>query len=726
MPSQYVYSSLITTDTSNPYIYKDENNVIYTALNVTVDNETFIDLFMSINDGDDWYKDAVPIKNFNLYNPKFFIKNDVYYIFAYGKEYDKDAIYYIRKFTNIQDKQGNNIDDIWETDWNKVIFDSRHHCRITDITTDEIGYFVFIAYDKETDNGVYESRLAVFSLTEFSIKMDVSVNKNNLINQHNGKLTIMDDSIISVAWEMQMEDVYASKTYQIAYRQYDIVSKEWSNVVIVSNDKLNNNYHQSMTIDSDNNIFITWLNTKPDTIEYYKTNKIYLATIVNCEVSNIEEISQLAKNNEYPIVTVDEYDSLYIVYTTNDYIQYLTRKINSTEWIEITNLRQSNYQSMTAFCYNQNLYTIANKDDTAYLVRIDIDLAENFQPVDDFQIIDIDNKEISFIWTSARNAEDIKLQILLEEKDWNWVKPNTTAEVNPSTNNVNVVNLTPNRLYAFKLVYKTNDNKLHTLFFPKRLITENDIIHNYNFSWNIPVNTVEQKLYIAQELWKDIADIKNDADEYTLKYDSQATAFRLNIAGGKASGYSNIASPLTIDLLNDDYLLQWIPFLNVSKIELEQSIDGLHFFKANILPLKKTECKCIIKNTNKVTYWYRLKYISNNKVKYSNIVTLTNNLRVTHIGYNSVDIQWTTNTEEEIVKFQYTIDDGTTWKSVVNSIKNSQSIIRKLKHFTDYKLRLYYPNRFTGKYSNVISFKTLKYPVENFRLNTHPNVNILG
>jgi len=721
--SQYVYSTLINADSFNPHIYKDENNFIYVTTNTTVQNTDFIDLFISSDDGDTWYKDVkLPINDFALYHPKFFIKNDIYYIFAYGKESDKDAIYFIRKFTNMQDKQGNNIDDIWEDSFQKVIFDSRKHCRLTDITTDELGYYAYIAYDKETDNNKYEARFAVYSLTDFSIKMDVSVNENNQINQHHGKITTINDDVIGYSWEIQQQDVYSSTTYQIAYRQYDMITREWNTTIILSTDKSTNHYHQSITSTSDNTVYVTWLNTKPDTIEYYKTNKIFVATIVNADVSNIEEITSTAKANEYPFITHDEYDSLYITYATDNQIQYLTKKINSTKWIAITNLQEIDYKLLTTFCYNNNLYTIAHKDNDIHFVRIDTDLAEDFRSVDDFQIYDINSKEISFTWSKARNAEDIKLQILEEEKNWNWLTPNTTDSITPTTNNVNIVNLTPNLLTAFKIIYKTSDNKYHTMFFDKRLISDYDATHNYNLSWSVQPNTVEQKLYYATELWRDIKDIPISTSEYILKYNnSTTTAFRLNIIGGKSHGYSNIASPLNIALETNAYILTWIPFKNVTKIDVEQSIDGINFYTANINPVKSIADKAIIPNTNQVTYFYRLNY---NTDKYSNIVTQTNNLKTTKINYNSVNLQWTTVEEDEITKFQYSLDEGNNWHTIVSPIKNSQSLIRNLKHNTNYWIRLYFPNRFTGKYSNIVKFTTQKHPVEDFKLHIHPNVNI--
>ena len=716
---QYTYSSLITQNAVNPYLYKDENDIVYAVMNMQKDDEQWIDLFISADDGETWYTDnKLPIsEDFPLYNPKIFVKNDIYYLFAYGSStFGSDDIYLIRKFTNVTDKQGKQIEDFWEESWNRVIFDNHKHCRITDVTVDSVGYFAFISYDKECDSGVYESRFAVYSLTEYAVKMDIAVHTNTKINQHNGKLVLIDDDTIGISWEMQTQDIYDGKTYQIAYRQYNLLSKEWTDLLVVSSDKKNNNYHQSLTVNSDRTVFITWLNTQTtsedNNIQYFKTNTIQMAVVVNGELSSIENITTEAKPNEYPYIVCDEYDSLYIMYNTNNYIQYITKKLNTDKWVSVTNIKESDWRLLIGFCYDNNLYTIAQHNDDTNFIRIDTDMAEGFQPVRDFQIYDVNNKEIKFAWTAARNAEDIKLQMLVETSKWNWKKPQTTHEVDASTNEVYVVGLKQYVLYAFKLVYKTADNKTHNVIYPKRLIDEKPVKDNYRFIWNVPSGAVEQKLFIAEELWLDTQDIPNGADNFTIKYSGEATSFRLNIKGGKAEGFSNEASPLLIDWEDNKYILSWIPFKHVEKIQMEQSIDGINYYNAPTKPIKAEDDKCIIENTNQITYFYRMKYHADGRDNYSNTVTLTNNLKALNIRHDSVDLQWTTNDNSEVIKFQYTQDDGENWFTITNSIANSQSTLRKLKYDDSYWIRLYYPNRFTGRYSNILKIRTAKHPIE--------------
>lgn len=718
---QYTYSSLITQNATNPYLYRDEYDIVYAVMDMKKDDEQWIDLFISADDGETWYTDSkLPIaEEFPLHNPKMFVKNDIYYLFAYGSSsFGSDDIYLIRKFVNVTDKQGNQIDDFWEQSWSRIIFDNHKHCRITDVTTDSVGYFAFISYDKECDSGVYESRLAIYSLTEYAIKMDVPINSNTKINQHNGRLIMINDNTIGVTWEMQIKDVYDGKTYQIAYRQYNLLSKEWTDLLVVSNDKKNNNYHQSITVNSAKTVFITWLNTQTtnenNNVQYFKTNTIQLGTVVDGELASVENITNEAKPNEYPYIVCDEYDNLYVMYNTNNYIQYITKKLNTDNWVSVTNIKESEWRLLVGYCFNNNLYTIAQNNDNTNFIRIDTDMAEVFQPVKDFQIYDINNKEIKFAWTAARNAEDIKLQMLAETQNWNWIKPNTTHEVDANTNEVYIVGLKPNILYALKLIYTTPDKKLHTIIYPKRLIDETSIKDNYHFTWDIPSNAIKQELFIAEELWIDTYDIPNGADNYTIKYSGDTTSFRLNIRGGKAEGYSNEASPLMIDYKDNQYILSWIPFKNVEKVQMEQSIDGINYYPALTTPIKAEDNQCVINHTNKITYFYRMKYVSNGKEKLSNVVTLTNNLQALNIYYNAVDLQWTTTDESEIVKFQFTQDEGENWFTVTNSITNSQSTLRKLNYDDDYWIRLYFPMRFTGKYSNIIKIRTQKHPIEKF------------
>lgn len=730
--SKYVYSSLITENGYFPYVYKDENNKIYSIMVMNDGKDTWLNLYTSENEGDSWEQDTdLPLnEDCTMYSPRLFVKDDVIYVFAHGKSGAKNAIYFIRKFLNLKDDGNNPIDPFWEEEWTKLIFDSSKHCRITDLRVDDSGYYAYIIYDKETDKQTYETRLNVFSLTDYEIKMDVSVNENTKINQHNGKATLLNNKIIGISWEMQTVSVYDSKTYQIAYRQFDIVNQEWSNTIILSEDEKHNNYHQSITHDSANNVYVAWLNTQETntdgSLSYFKTSKIQYATVTNAEKSSYETISTDAKENEYPYLVCDENDSLYIVFASQNYVQYFTKKINTDEWVEIKNVHQNDWKLLVGFCYDNNLYTIIRKDNEIYMVRIDTLLAEDFQPVRDFQIADVNNKEISFVWTAVRNAEDIKLEELVADTaKWNWFKPNTTAGVTADTNTVYCVGLNANKLYAFKLLYKvTTDKKTHTIYYPKRLITQHDADENYQFKWEVPANTTSQELYIAEELWQETMDIANDASECVLPFDNQATSFRLNITGGMAEGYSNEVSPLTIDLDNQDYILSWSPFKNADSVKVQQSIDMMNYYPAKNENIPPQSSSYRIDKVNDVTYSYRLIYHTD-KDNYSNVVTLTNNLKVLTTDYDKVIVQWTAMENEEKTLFQLTTDEGNRWETFNYLIDDNIAKINQLKYNTDYWLRLYFPNRFSGKYSNIVKFTTEKYPIKKFDILEANDINAI-
>lgn len=721
--SKYVYSSYVTENGFFPYVCKDENDKIYTVMVMNDGTDTWLDIYTSENEGDSWERDeSFPAnqETGELYSPKMFVKDDIVYVFAHGKVKSKNAIYLIRKFLNLRDEGGNPIDPFWEDEWTKLIYDSSKHCRITDLAVDKQGYYAYILYDKETSRHTYETRLNIFSLVDNEIKLDVSVNENPSIAQHNGKLAILDNKNVAVSWEMQTVSVYDSKTYQIAYRQFDMVSQEWTDTVILSEDSKHNNYHQSITKDSANNVYVAWLNTQETnedgSVTYFKTNKIQCATVTNGEKSSYQTISEEAQENEYPYLVCDENDSLYILFNSKNYVQYFTKKINTEDWVEIKNISQNNWKLLVGFCYDNNLYTVVRKDNLIYMVRIDTALAEDFQPVSDFQIIDVDNKQISFSWTAVRNAEDIKLEELLADTSkWNWFKPNTTAGITLDTNKVYCVGLKANKLYAFKLTYKDAKNKNHTIFYPKRLITQHDADENYTFSWKVPSEATTQELYAAEELWQEVADIANDAYYYTLPFDNEATSFRLNITGGMAEGYSNEVSPLTIDLDGEDYLLSWSPFKDADFVEVQQSIDMMNYYPAKNENINPQASSYRIDNVNNVTYSYRLLYHTQN-YNYSNIVSLTNNLKILDISYDQIAVQWTSTEQDEKTLFQWSTDEGNTWNTNSYMIENSMARVNQLEANTNYWLRLYFPNRFTGKYSNIIKFTTTKYPIKDFEV----------
>ena len=113
-------------------------------------------------------------------------------------------------------------------------------------------------------------------------------------------------------------------------------------------------------------------------------------------------------------------------------------------------------------------------------------------------------------------------------------------------------------------------------------------------------------------------------------------------------------------------------------------------------------------------------YVKDNSMNYSNIVSLTNNLKAVTVGYNSATIHWTTVDPKEPVKFQVSTDGGSTWFIKVYNIdkKQSTATLRNLDFDTEYQIKLLFPERYTGKNSNILTFKTEKHPIEKITLSS--------
>ena len=732
--SQYVFSNLITVQGQNPDIYIDDYGTLYSAFAYQSDDIGWIDLYYSTYAGVTWERDnELPTnEKLQLNNPKVVVSNDIYYILATGTPIDvstgKKAIYIIRKYTNLNDNGETTSEDFWDDNYTKLIYNSKYNCRLRDVKLDAYGFYIFITYDREITSGNYEARFAVYGISDFKLKMDVSLNDETDVNQHNARLCIIDSETVGFTWEIQHKTKYDGMTYQIAYRQYSLTSEEFTDMILVSDDEVHNNYHQSICADSTGIVYVAWLNTKEHMVnnitpQYYDTNNIVVATISTGKVSSRSTITTEAKENEYPYILTDTSDNLYILYTKQTSVEYLTKKVDSNEWVNITNLEDSDWKLLIGISNDDNLYTITRKDNQFnYMTRIDTNLAEVFKPVDDFQIYDVDEQQIGFAWTMARNAEKIVLQERIDDyKAWNYVKANTTTTITPTADATYIVGLKANTRYCVKLTYDTSDGKSHVQYFPTHIVTQNESDNNMMFMWTVHPSTIKQTLYVGEELWVDALDVPTTTNNIAYTYNDKASCYRLNITGGVADGYSNEASPLTISLKdNKDYVLSWTEFKNATYIELQQSIDGKVYYRATKQNLKVTDTTCTLTNINNVTYQYRLMYVKDNSMNYSNIVSLTNNLKAVTVGYNSATIHWTTVDPKEPVKFQVSTDGGSTWFIKVYNIdkKQSTATLRNLDFDTEYQIKLLFPERYTGKNSNILTFKTEKHPIEKITLSS--------
>ena len=722
--SNYIFTNLITINGTTPNLFVDEYNTLYATFANNYNDENFITLYSSPDNGVTWTEEDVPVsEKYTFDNPKVIFSNDIYYIFANAKPSHSTTsrIVLVRKFTNITDDDGNvTAEDFWEDDYTDLIQDvtGNHSSRITDCKISVTGAYIYITYDRELDSGTYSARFAVYSTVDSEIKLDIPIAEDDSINNHNAKLIEVDSETIGFAYETEYVSAYGGKTYQIAYTQYSLPAQEFTDTIQVSNDLTHNNYHQSITIDSGDTIYITWLNTQnvnyKGNITYYATNTIQFATISNGVVDKVDVITSEAKENEYPYIICDTSDNLFILYNKENKVQYLRQKYD--EWVEIDELADNTWKMLTGVYFYDNLYTIVQQEDEGnYLVRIDTNLAEVSEPVRDLQIYDINNEQIGLAWTTPRNANSIEIQQKIAKIElWDYNLANTTTNITKATHSVQVVGLEDKTYYAFKLVYTTSDNKVHTQYFPEQYV-DHSTNENFQFNWTINANTIKQELYVAKEKWQTVENVSVNTNNTILDLNSNGNCYRLYIKGGAGEGYSNIVSPLTIKLKDDNYVLSWTPFRNASKVELQQSIDNDVYYKAVDKNISTTDSTFTITNLNHVVYHYRIAYTVNGKISYTNVVTLTNNLQLLRTDYNSANVTWITVDKTEAVDLQISTDDGKSWSNKTFKKDNSTNItkISKLQYATKYKIRLYFSDRYTGQYSNAISFETTKHPIEN-------------
>lgn len=704
--SKYVYQNLITLNGSRPYLYKDSDDILYTVMSMKNDDSTeWLDLYYSIDDGETWTLDEnLPINTYPLYDAKIIVIDTTWYVFAHGMDSNAiDTIYFIKKTVDTS-STSDTITMVWDETWTKLFSDTTFNNRVTDICTDDNGSFIHLLFDQLNSNNKYAVHYAMLSTADYALKYNVVINSKPSVNQHNGKIMLLTGNTLAMSWE---EENYNGLS-QIFYTQYDYINQEWNQFLQLTSDDIHNNYHQTMTRDSNNVVYLTWLNTK----DSYATDNINVTSIVDMEQKEVTTISNNAKNNQYPYITCDEYDCLYVLYNlASESIQYLKKAYSSSTWTSVTELSNNNWQMLYGYCVNSNLYTIVRQDNEIYFVRIDTDLAEVFAPISDLQIASITNSSVSFAWTPVRNAEKIYLQEL-EEDSWQPVALITPLSV--TDNSAVGIDLPAGKL-KFRVEFTRTDKTKGVLYLNGTL--DNDKKQNINLSWQPPNNIVSQTLEYSIETWNDLCVIPNKNYFFSCDFDGRITKFRFRVVGGVAEGVSNEVRPLTISLDGQDLVLEWTKLKDSTYLEVQQSIDGDDWYTATTKePISKDSEKATITNLNEVTYRYRLAYLVNSVEQYSNWVSLTNNLKCTASDYKSATLQWTSIDGAENYKFQYSIDGGVNWTTSVNPITNCSTVISKLNYDTDYLFRMYFPGRFTGVYSNIISVKTSKKPVDDLSL----------
>ncbi len=728
MSNKFVYKNLISVTGSNPSLYKDDK-AVYALVNNSANGSVWIDIHISYDDGETWFVESYfPPDTLKLYDAKMVTIGENKYVFAHGiNQYGIDTIRYI-KYELYLDS-----DEIysWDDEWHDLFSNYLLHARVTDVIVDSSQSYIHLTYDKATADGTYGVYYAIYSPVSHQIVFNSAINSSPNRNQHNAKLIQSGNNTFGICWEE--ENVY--KKNQIKFCSFDSLSNAFYNVSDLSikdvNDKYKNHYHPSMVVDSCSNIHITWLTTD----DSYDTNSIQYTYIKNNVISDIQTLSQISENNKYPFIMCDESDNLYILYNytnqnegkalqTNNFLElnvrYLVKKYDSSEWNQISDLTKNNWNILCGWCSNKNIYSLIIENDELYFLRIDTDIAEIFAPVSDLKIDNITNSSISLSWTKARNAEKIYLQRLDDDK---YIDATLVEPLSATDTWAKVVNLEPGN-YKFRIKYVTSNNVENVVYLPQIFSISED---EFKVSWNAIDDIISQTLQYTKETWSNLdLDIKSTDESLTYSFSKHITQYRLNIVGGVAEGYSNTVKPLNIELFNEDGVkLTWSTLDNINFLAVQESIDRINWYKAKTKEvIKLNSDSCIIENLNNVIYHYRLIYRNSlNTTVTSNVVSIVNNLKLVDVSYNSVVLNWNDIDSDEGKYFQYSIDHGITWDNVLYPINNNLTSIPNLKHNTEYLFRIYFPNRYSGIYSNVVTTTTNKKPINDLILVDQTNTS---
>ena len=724
MSNKFLYKTLLSTTGTNPYLYTNDN-VIYALVNNHSEKSVWIDLFMSYDNGETWLLDEyLPIDVYKLYDPKIVTIDRKMYVFGHGlNDYSIDTIRYI-KYDLYRDD-----DELyaWDENWQDLFDNYLLHARITDLIVDNNKNYIHITYDKATTNGTYGVYYAILAVNSNNIVFNTAIASHPSANQHNAKIVQLSTNLFGICWEEENE----YKKNQVKYLTFDSLSNTFTNIIDVSvsdqASKYIHHYHPAMTKDSFDNIHIAWLTTKDN----YDTSEIQYVSIINNVRSDIAVLTDIAENNKYPFLICDENDNLYILYNhsrqnegqalqTLNYlnlnVRYLVKKFDVNSWQQITDLADNNWNILCGWCNDQNIYSLIIESNSLYFVRIDTNLAEVFSPVQDLQINAMDNASITLSWTKARNAEAIYLERLDEDKYYDAV---LVEPLSVTDTWAVAVDLTPG-VYKFRIKYTTTEGVDNVVYLPNVFnLTEPE----QRISWEGIDNIISQTLQYTKETWSEVDVIPIVNDTFTHAFTRSITRLRLHVVGGVADGYSNEIQPLTITLEGEDIRLNWSKLQDIKALAIQESSDGINWYNANPKEeLSVHSVACTITNLNNVSYHYRLIYKnSQDAVLTSNVVNIINNLKVLAVSYNTISIHWNDIMANEGKYFQYSIDHGITWVNALYPISNNTAVIPELLHDTEYLVRLYFPNRYTGKYSNTLTVTTKKKPIEDLTLLSQTN-----
>ncbi len=716
---KYTYMSTITDLPTSRTHLQIKDGVIYVACNyVDADGYTRVGVFHSTDDGATWSMTTVPGDDVFL-DPKLVLVNYDWWIFAHTTNYDGiDTVHLIRRVVD----DDNNA--TWDEDWQLVLDDQTLTARVTDAVVDpDNPTVVHVAYDARTARGRYTVHLATLSTIaedDSLVVNDVQVASTPAYDQHNARLALISSSTLAVVYEQRQ----TAGNWGVAYAQYvwatqQLTTMQLSGDVVV--DKVHvDSYHPSLTVDNTGAVHVSWLQTSTG----YVSAKVMYTLVVDNMRAPVEMVSTEAADDRYPWIIANDGDLYVLLNLDHASVRYTTRKAGESEWTEITNLAGNTWVLLNGWCADANLYTvIATEHDELAFLRVDTKLAETFAPVDDLEIAKIDKNDVTLTWTKARNAEAVVLQGLGVD---HWETAPTLTPPAVDDVQVHVTALPADGFYRFRLIRVHDDNS-------------RDIVNLMNDTWikgadngdllvDMPVNVgiTEVRLEYTVLTWKDIKTMNPHDDEVTVPMTSMHPWFRLRVTGGPRAGYSNEVSPLTATAeANGDVTLRWATGAVMAKQEVLQSGDGLRWFPASVAAVVKPEdtSAVITGLANAVCYYQVVWTTVDDRMLVSNIVTVVNNLHVVSYGGTWAVMGWTDVSSGEPRRMQVSADGGANWKTVVNAINNQTMRVPGLERVTEYRLRLEYPNRFTGKYSNIVTLTTDTEPVDDWTLVSLDGVN---
>lgn len=697
--NKYVYRNAITAYATRMQFSK-VSGVLYLVANMETNGVSWVTMNYSVDDGETWVDELLPVDASSVLDPKLVVIGDCWYVFAHGaNSAGVDVVKFCRRLAS-------GTTAVWDKTWTTLFPSATTASRVTSAVLDQSGTFIHLAFDELLATGKYEVRYAKFALADDSLALNVGVSSTPSTSQHNANLALVNTNTIGVVYEQEN----VNKVLEVHYTQYNFIDDEWAEIITLSNDAYNNNFHPSITVDGLGVAHVAWLLS----LDSFKTSRVVYTKVVDLAKLTPEVVSTEAAKNNYPRVVVANED-VYIVFNTDSTVSYLVRHQGESAWTSVTNLTDDTWVVLDAVYADGNLYTVCvNKLQVVTLVRVDVNLAETFAPIHDLRVVSVTNAVMNLAWTKARNAVAVHVDRLNTQS---WDVATTLPSVGPADASAHVVNLDAG-VYRFRVLSTLADGT-------QQLTTVGDAVVNtvakgdLVVAWTPLANVTAQVLEFTLETWSTILEVSPTSDTCAVALASELTRYRLVVVGGVAEGLSNIVSPLKVTITaDDDVELDWSGLSDVDSIVVEQSIDLQHWHPVvTTTALTSADTSCVIPRVADVVYSYRLTYVTTSgSTLTTNVVSIVNSFQATAVSFDNVTVNWVDVTAGEHHRVQFSSSDGAGWVNATNAVNGQSMTVTGLDHATRYLMRLYFPNRVTGVYSNVIDLTTKPRPITDLTL----------